>query len=225
MNPHESDYGSLMNVLLSGTIFKVGIGQPGYYALFLSYDASTCTSTGLVLSKGEDPDFDGLIEQLKIMQHCCAHPYFAVFALMELVISSYSRSITLENWKHNDILEWTGQHNYKDRQRGDPLRRTETGEFEFDFEKATRDLNGASEVLVVNRMRVGQVITSLKRIQEVMKEKKPQGEDGDGGEALRRVGRELDEQAAYLVNICDNLTLRAEHLHKRMQTQLLAVSL
>ena len=156
------------------------------------------------------------------MQHRCAHPYLAVFALMELIIYSYSTSITLENWKLDDILKRTGQHNYRDRQRGDPLRRTETGDFELDFKKETRELNGASEVLAVNGMRLCQVIISLEEIKEAMKEKKAIG--GDGGEALRRVGRELDEQAAYFVNICKSLNLRAEHLHKRMQTQLLAVS-
>jgi len=205
-----------------GTIFKAGIGTPGYYALFLSYDASTSTTTGLIFSKGNTADFNGLIEQLKNNQHFCAHPYFAIFALIELVVYNYSKVITLINWKHIDILDWTGQHTYLDRQNGDLLRRNETGDFNFDFGKATRDLNGASDILDVNLMRVGHIKISLERIREIMIENKTKGEDAN--EALSCVGKELDEQALYLINICINMSLRAENLRKRMQTQLSAVS-
>ena len=201
-----------------GFIFRFGIYRPNYYQLALSYDPTRHLTYGILLAKTKDHQFPYLLATLKAKESLCTHPLLLANLVITLSINSSYERIRAADWRLNELEETMGQHEYVNRPMGDPLA--------IDFIATTRTLNTTSRLLGVERMRLGATILALEMIARETKrlELISIGSRHTDRTRYDERNRAISDLAAYQMNTCQNLILRAEYAEKRVHSQIAVVS-
>jgi len=201
-----------------GFVFKLGIFQPGYYHLALSYSAHNNLTYALILCKtklNSVPTDTTILQNLHTHTSFTTHPLLLPLIIVDLCIASSATRIESVDYQLDELEETTGQHEWVNRPRGDPM--------ELDFVSVTRKLNFISGTLGGESMRVKGTLLTLEKIVEEIDLLVLSGSGDSGAGNLKGQGKVLKEMVAYYSNKCQNLSLRAEFEEKRVQTQIAVV--
>lgn len=205
-----------------GFVFKIAMPLYSYYHLALSYNSTTKVTTGLLLCKvlqaNKDP-FPSLIKSLKLTPDYMNHPLYLATQVIEVVVSSYIERIQARTYTLSELEEDTGQHEYGNLKKGDPLR--------IDFMATTRQLNFVARNLGSEKMHLSWIGLALKKIAkytEDLASAKTRSLSESGMNSDDLCLRKMEENIEYLENACKTYLFRVECLRERKDTLLQGVS-
>jgi hypothetical protein len=202
-------------------MFKIGISTSNYYTVIISYNLVTQVTLVIVLGQTRKDGSDAIKSWFGHLSDWHLEPFAIIRILVDGVLSMSASNVETMDLRLGVLQSRMGQHTYRGRQRGDPLK--------MDFTWATRVLNHASTILAMNKLRVRGAQNVLKKAEEfqAMITAKREGNGKDGEAILSdndQNGCILTELMEALDDRCGNLLDRIEYEQQRVQTQLAAVS-
>jgi hypothetical protein len=203
-------------------MFKLGIQTTGYYTVVISYNLVTHTTYVAILAQTRKDGFSTIKSWFENVSSWKLEPFAIIRILVDGILSLSHHSIETQDFRLSVLQSIMGQHTYREKERGDPLK--------MDFTWATRVLNHASTILAMNKMRVLGAQKALKKSKVFMEMIKTTSE-GNGKDREPLLGDDDDVSAGNLYDLLEALGDRCEHLldrieyeQQRVQTQLAAVS-
>jgi hypothetical protein len=204
-----------------GFVFKIMMPLYSYYHLALSYNSTTRVTSGLLLCKvpqaNKDP-FPSLIKSLKLTPDYMDHPLYLATQVIGVVLSSCLARI--QTRRHTlSTLEETGQHEYENLKKRDPL--------QLDFIAMTRQLNFVARSLGSEKMHLNWISLILKSIAKYTQDlgntydiKVPRNGMNSDDLCLLKI----EEEIAELENACETYLARVECLSERKEALIQVVS-
>ncbi|EPE27499.1 hypothetical protein GLAREA_04290 [Glarea lozoyensis ATCC 20868] len=189
-------------------VFRFGVQGPNFYQIAASYDPARNLTYAIILTKSQTHQYQSLLQMIKQNTIHIAHPLCVVSLVVELVHQTATLQIHIVHDNLNRLEEATGQHEYINVALRDPLK--------TDFMAATRRLNFASRVIVVERTRAGSMIASLEMMLN-------EGKTIVASQDQRVSETYVRELIGSHLNVYRNLTLRAEMEDVRAARQLAVV--
>jgi Mg2+ and Co2+ transporter CorA len=199
----------------AGFVFKLGSYRASFYQLSLCYDEETRLTYGLLLTKSNtySPVATRLLSSLYELKSCCDQPMLLALLSSEQVTDDCNERIRASEKKLSDLEETMGQHEYKDRPKGNPLN--------INFLATTSALNHISKRLAVDVCELGSVLIALEKISDWKKEiTENREEHRKAGNAMVAENgyRMVEERITYLTDYCRVLGLEAEYEDKRTRS-------
>jgi hypothetical protein len=178
-----------------------------FYQYAILHNSESKSTHGIIISKSTPHVVPQILEALQAQAEFCDQAALLPIVTSELfIVFSQERLRDVEN-KLKELEESMGQHEYKNRPRGNPL--------EIDFLATTRKLNYVSKKVGKDESRMTCMLRILGKIREFKRE--ADGADCDEGSRI------MDEKLDYLEDSCRAMFPVCTYQQKRISTLLQVV--
>lgn len=186
---------------------RLGIFQPTYDLLFVSFSPTTKIAHAILLSKTRHHIFTDLLSSLKSLNSLAwSQPLLLPVILTEHTLLASEKRIDNTEWKLNRSDEDLVLHDFIINPEGDIA--------DIDGVKMTKKLNTIREAVTREQLRINAASLALEAIARYTDMIK-----GFQGDLL------IEEMIEHNIDACKNLLLRIEYQEKRVQSQTTVVSL